>query len=299
MNETPVTVLGLGAMGTALARVLLDHGHPVTVWNRSPGKGDDLVERGARRAATAAQAVTASPLTVVCVTDYPAVRKVLGAVGDAVAGRTLVNLTTGTPAQARDTAAWAGEHGARYLDGVVQASPELVGTPDAVFLHSGPRQAFETHRTVLDHLGTVHHLGDDPGLACLYDLALLGLWYEAETAYLNALATVRASGADVEAFAAFAGGQIGHVAQAAPDTARQVKERRYPVGPAPLTVHLPVVGRLRDLRAATGMDTEPVDRLHAMIERRIARGHGAEGFTGLIEELTGQEAERRNVAPAR
>ena len=51
-----VGVVGLGKMGSALARRLLVQGAEVTVWNRSPGAGDELVAEGARRAAAAAQA---------------------------------------------------------------------------------------------------------------------------------------------------------------------------------------------------------------------------------------------------
>lgn len=49
-----VAVLGLGEMGSALAGAFLDGGHPTTVWNRTPGKGEGLVAKGrssARRSA--------------------------------------------------------------------------------------------------------------------------------------------------------------------------------------------------------------------------------------------------------
>src|SRR4051812_20584378 len=102
---TPVTVLGLGPMGRALASAFAAH-HPTTVWNRTPGKGDNL---DVTVAETAAGAIAASPLVVVCVLDYRAVRSILDA--DALKGRTLVNLTGGSPQQAREMAGWAAGHG--------------------------------------------------------------------------------------------------------------------------------------------------------------------------------------------
>jgi 3-hydroxyisobutyrate dehydrogenase-like beta-hydroxyacid dehydrogenase len=45
--STPVTVVGLGAMGSALAGAVLRAGHPTTVWNRSLGKAQPLADAGA------------------------------------------------------------------------------------------------------------------------------------------------------------------------------------------------------------------------------------------------------------
>ncbi|MFB4316554.1 NAD(P)-dependent oxidoreductase [Actinomadura sp. 21ATH] len=263
-----ISVLGLGAMGTALARTFLDHGHPVVVWNRTPGKDGDLVERGATRAATPAEALAAGALGVLCVSDYTAAEAILdGTAPD----RPLVNLTTGTPDQARRVA--AGRAG--YLDGVVQASPAQIGGPDATLLIGGPRAVYERHRKALDLLGTFHFVGEDPGQACLYDLTMHGLWYDAMLAYLRALAFVD----DPEAFAPFAARQFGYVAQSAGDTAREVTSRDYPRGPASLAEHAPVLEHLISVGA------ERFREMHALVERRIAQGHGTDGLTSVIEEL--------------
>nr|BFE84359.1 hypothetical protein GCM10020093_069600 [Planobispora longispora] len=100
-SDTPVTVIGLGLMGQALAGAFLRGGHPTTVWNRTASKADKLAAEGARPAPTAADALRASPLTIVCVTDYRAVHELLGADDAALDGTTLINLTSGTSAQAR------------------------------------------------------------------------------------------------------------------------------------------------------------------------------------------------------
>ncbi|MBE1491215.1 NAD(P)-dependent oxidoreductase [Plantactinospora soyae] len=284
--DTSVSVLGLGAMGSALAHVLLVRGHPVTVWNRTPDKARDLVAEGAVLAGTPADAVAAGELVLLSLTDYDAVQAVLGTVADAVPGRVVVNLTTGAPDRAEQVADWARRVGADYLDGVVQAGPEQLGGPEATLLYSGSERAFVAHRRTLEQLGTTHHLGPDAGQACRYDLALLGLWYEAELAYLNALALV--GGADntaLDAFATFAGRQLSHVSRATAETAREVRERRYPRGPASLVEHAPVLEQLSRLRSAAGLHHTQLVHLHEAVRRRIDRGHGTEGLTGVIEEL--------------
>jgi 3-hydroxyisobutyrate dehydrogenase-like beta-hydroxyacid dehydrogenase len=95
-DHTPVTVLGLGAMGTALARVYLAAGHPTTVWNRTPGRAAELDQMNVFRAETVAAAVDASPLVIVCLLDYSSVHAALDANADALAGKVLINLTNGT-----------------------------------------------------------------------------------------------------------------------------------------------------------------------------------------------------------
>ncbi|MCJ7780453.1 MAG: NAD(P)-binding domain-containing protein, partial [Acidimicrobiia bacterium] len=72
-----VTVIGLGAMGSALAATLIEKGHAVTVWNRTAAKAAPLVSAGAVQAATPRDAVAASPVTIVCVGGYADTREVL------------------------------------------------------------------------------------------------------------------------------------------------------------------------------------------------------------------------------
>jgi 3-hydroxyisobutyrate dehydrogenase-like beta-hydroxyacid dehydrogenase len=79
-NDTPVSVLGMGEMGRALAGALVDAGYPVTVWIRSPGRTGTLAERGAAVAPTVAEAVAAGRLVVVCLFDQASVHEVPPAV---------------------------------------------------------------------------------------------------------------------------------------------------------------------------------------------------------------------------
>jgi 3-hydroxyisobutyrate dehydrogenase-like beta-hydroxyacid dehydrogenase len=169
-EKTPVTVIGMGAMGRAMATTWAAAGHQVTVWNRTPGRAGDLDE-----AATIEEAVEASQLVVVCVLNYEATYAVLPAAS--LAGRTVVQLTTGTPGQAREMATWATEHGASYVDGGVMATPPLVGRPGSLVFYSGTENAFQASQPALTELGEARFVGEDPGRAALYDLALLSAMY--------------------------------------------------------------------------------------------------------------------------
>ncbi len=244
MNRENVTVLGLGQMGTALADAFLAAGHPTTVWNRTPAKADPLVARGAVRAATPGDAVTAAGVVVVCVLHYDAVRELLEPVAGSLAGRTVVNLTTGSPEQARQTAAWAAGHGFDYLDGAVMSTPPGVGDPASMFLYSGSPAAFAAHRDTLAALGDPVGLGDDPGVASLYDLALLDLMWTTLSGWLHATALAGADGVAATVFTPVAVRWLGAVTGFMGTYAEQVDAGHYPGDDATLAMQRVAIAHL-------------------------------------------------------
>ncbi|TNJ63636.1 NAD(P)-dependent oxidoreductase [Paenibacillus hemerocallicola] len=164
---SPVTVIGLGPMGRMLAAAFLRNGHPTTVWNRTNGKANDLVSQGATVADTAADAVAASPLVIVCVLDYNAEYSILEYSAAYLKERTLVNLTSGSPDGARQMDAWAAKGGFNYLDGAIIVP--ATGQPEASILYSGSENAYLTHQKTLKSLGgTASYLSIDPGRAAAY-----------------------------------------------------------------------------------------------------------------------------------
>ena len=277
-----VAVLGLGGMGAALAGALLKNGHEVTVWNRSPERAADLAERGATVAPTAADAAMASPLVLLCVTDFAATSAVLDQVGPAIAGRVLVNLTTATPAEATRTAEWARERGAEYLGGAVPSVAAQIGTDEATLLYGGDRAVFERHEPTLAVLGEPRLVGADPAAAARYDLAMHGLWYDLQTALLDTFAMV---GGDPADFVPFAKRQLGYVIDGVVDTASEVRERAYAVYPAPLRDHATVLEQIVEMRRADGMGPGRLAGLASIARDLVTRGHGDQGFNRVVEEL--------------
>ena len=88
-SHAPVTVIGLGLMGSALASALLAAGHRTTVWNRTSGRADALVGQGAEPAVSLSDALAASPIVIACVSTYDVLRELISPVADALQGRTL------------------------------------------------------------------------------------------------------------------------------------------------------------------------------------------------------------------
>jgi 3-hydroxyisobutyrate dehydrogenase-like beta-hydroxyacid dehydrogenase len=173
-----VTVIGLGAMGSAIAGAFLHAGLPTTVWNRSAEKMQPLAAAGAHAAADLGAAIEASPVIVVCIDDYTATNKLLDLQGvdTALAGRTLVQFSTGTPGEARGAEAAFTRLGAQYLDGAILAYPREIGH-DALVTVSGPEQLFTDCRELLAALSSdVRYLGGAIGGAAALDVAVMSYY---------------------------------------------------------------------------------------------------------------------------
>ncbi|WP_030922161.1 NAD(P)-dependent oxidoreductase [Streptosporangium amethystogenes] len=287
-EQSAVTVLGLGPMGRALAGAFLDAGLLTTVWNRTPGRDRELVERGAVGARSAEEAVAASRLTVVCVVNYDAVDGIVrrGAVTGALKGHTVVNLTADTPDRARNTAAWAAEHGIGYLDGAIMTPTTTIGTPAAVFLHSGPTEIYREHRPVLDALGGTHtHLGAEIGRAAAYDIALLDIFWTAMAGYAHALAVARAEGVTARELAPFAKGIGAILPPIFEEAAEEVDSGRFSGEGNPITSAVSSMAHIVHTSEAHGIDAGVMRAAEGMARRAIGRGHGTDGFIRITEIL--------------
>ncbi|MFF3908913.1 NAD(P)-dependent oxidoreductase [Streptomyces sp. NPDC001848] len=280
-TRASVSVLGLGPMGRALASAFLTAGHSPTVWNRTPGRAGDLPERGATVASSAEDAVRAGEVVVVCLLDYDAVRAVLPATG--WAGRTLVNLSSGEPAQARTMAEWAAGHGIRYLDGAVLTPTPAIGTPAAAVLYSGARDAYDAVRESMAALGgTGSYLGADPGRAAAYEVALLDLFATSVHGAAHAFALASAEGIAPADLAPFAVGISGLLSELVPRWAEQLRTGRFPGERSTVASAAATLTRLVEAASAHGLDTGALAAAKRAADRAVAAGYGEDGLARLV-----------------
>lgn len=179
-GSTEVSLIGIGPMGAALARTLMKKGKRVTVFNRTVERAKVLEKDGAVVAESAATAISASAIVVVCLADYATARRMLeiGATRENFDGRVIVHLSTGTPREAREMQAWVESLGARYLDGAILVTPSQIGTEEASILVGGNAVVFREAETVLKILAPlVEHIGEDVGAAAALDLAFLSYFF--------------------------------------------------------------------------------------------------------------------------
>ncbi|MGW0916228.1 NAD(P)-dependent oxidoreductase [Streptomyces sp. NPDC002784] len=284
--RTPLTLLGTGAMGTALARAWLAAGHPVTVWNRTPARAEALAAEGATVASSAARAVAANRLVIACLLDDDSL-------GDALAdadltGRDLVNLTTGTPAQGRARAAWAEERGARFVDAGIMAVPPMIGSADsgAYVFYSGSPGLFEEHRETLAVPAGTAWVGADPGFAALHDVALLSAMTGMFAGVFHAFALVRREDIAPKEFAALLQGWLTAMAHTVHSTADQLESEDYTKNVVS-NLAMQAAGNATLLRTAEeqGVSAELLTPYMTLMDRLLAQGRGEEDTTGMIDLL--------------
>ncbi|MGW4557635.1 NAD(P)-dependent oxidoreductase [Streptomyces sp. NPDC004365] len=286
VEKTSVTLLGLGAMGTALARTWLATGHPLTVWNRTPARVAALAADGASAADSAAEAVAANTLIVVCLLDDASVDEALA--GTDLADKDLVNLTTSTPAQARARAEWARERGARYLDGGIMAVPPLIGVPEAggYVFYSGSRELFERHKETLGIPAATTYVGEDAGFAALHDVALLSAMYGMFAGTAHAFALIRNEDIDPASLAPLLADWLVAMAPAVHQTADHLRSGDFTTGVVS-NLAMQVAGTPTFLSTAEqqGVSPELLSPYFELMRRRLTEDNGEEGLTGVIDLL--------------
>src|SRR5919106_3478873 len=137
--------IGLGAMGAPMATNLLEADHELAVWNRSPERAGPLVEAGARRADSPADAASGTRATILMVTNAEAVQEVLfgdeGVVQGLPAGAAVINMgTIGAGATTR-IAKVLGDLGFRMLDAPVTGSTSVAAAGELNIMVGGDKQA--------------------------------------------------------------------------------------------------------------------------------------------------------------
>ncbi|GAA4596165.1 NAD(P)-binding domain-containing protein [Planotetraspora phitsanulokensis] len=290
----PVTVIGLGPMGRAMAATLMKAGHPVTVWNRTPSRADELVAEGAQRAVTPAAAVAAGELTILSLTDYQAMYDILGPVVEdpqqagVLGGKVLVNLSSDTPDASREAAAWAAKHGASFVTGGVMVPAPAVGTPHAYVFYSGPKEVFDVHEPVLRMIGKPRYLGHDPGLAQLFYQANLDVFLTALSSLLHATALITAAGVPAAKFLPGALTTLTGIPAMIGDgleLARRLEAADHPGELSTAAMMGATADHILRTSKTVGIDVELPNAVKSHYDRAIAAGHGSKNWTALYEVI--------------
>ncbi|MFD4293535.1 NAD(P)-dependent oxidoreductase [Rhodococcus sp. NPDC058505] len=283
--NVPVTVIGLGPMGQAMAGAYLDRGHPVTVWNRTASRADNLVARGASRAPTPTEAVRASELVILSLTDYGAMYDILDTVGDALAGRVVVNLSSDTPEATRVASGWLADRGADLLVGGVMVPAPMVGGDGAYVFYSGSAATMDAHRQTLAAIGRPDYRGADPALAQLWYQAQLEVFLTALSSFAHAAALVGSAGVTATELVPYSAETFALAASMLSESATRFDVGDHRDDGANVAMMAATADHIVGASRAAGIDLALPLAVQEHYERAVAAGHGRDSWTSLFEVI--------------
>jgi 3-hydroxyisobutyrate dehydrogenase-like beta-hydroxyacid dehydrogenase len=246
-----------------------------------------LVALGADGAESVAAAVQASQYIMVCIDNYAATNALLQA-EDVVAhlsGRSVIQLSTGTPSEAREAEARITAQGATYLDGVIEFYPDGIGAADAQLLFSGPKAVFEASQPFLRCLGgDLRFIGVKVGAANALDLADLAWSLGRYVGFAHGARLCESEGVGLDVYAARfpEGNRIRQLAEI-------VNTESFKLGSlhpgASIRVWEECIQRLQSQAHDAGISSEFPDNISGIFKRAIAAGFGEEDLGALIKAL--------------
>ncbi len=280
------TVIGMGQMGITLARLLLNAGYRVTVWNRTNSKAASLIEEGAIVADDIVSAVQASPVIVICVFDYAASKDILNkpGVSKAIEGKTIIQLTTGSPKDAIESETWAQEHAAFYIDGAIQVAPEQMARPDTTIFVSGSNKTFDICEPLLKVFGgNIKYFGEKISAAAAMDLASLSYLYGSLLGFFHAVRICEKEGFRIDLL-----GEI--IKETAPGfvefiqyEAGVIQSGNFAITQSPLSISVEATERILNSSQEYGINSELPKLAFEFLKRAKMAGYDKEELASLIK----------------
>ena len=283
-----VTVIGAGRMGSALATALFHKGFATTVWNRTGAKTEALSRLGLSAARSVEESIREADIVVVSVSDYNSTRQLLRQpdIETALRGKIVVQLSSGTPKEAREMDSWARRCGISYLDGAILGSPGWIGTPACTIFYSGPEEVFNRAKLVLMAFGdrTVF-VGHEIGHASAFDVAVLTFGVSAMVGFLQGQ-VVWESENPAGGFLETIQGMMPAMESIFTDMSRRISSKNYSGDQASLEAYSVVTKQLVSWCQDRGSDHTIPDAYVNLMERAIQAGKSQADFACLFEILS-------------
>lgn len=283
-----ISFLGLGLMGTALAETMIKAGHEIIVWNRTASKAEPLVRLGAQLASDPADAISKSPVTIVCVVDYDASDSFLRTPESLAAlnGKVLVQLTSGSYRLASEANEWATAVGAMYLDGGIMGYPDDIGTPDSMFVMAGDKNGFDQAESLLRILAPkLEFLGEDPGRASAMDSAIIAADFGLIMGIMSGAAICEASGISIKQYIDLARPVMAMDVEAQFESAVKHEDNNTEETDAYLKQWREVIDPVIETTENAGYNSEFPTLVRSMLDRAIEQGWAEHDIGALIKFL--------------
>lgn len=281
-----ITVIGLGKMGAALARTLLDVGKTVTVWNRSADKAAALVAAGATHAGSLSEAIAASDHIIVCIKTHQTTLETLEPVKEGLDGKTVADLSTGGVAEAERLVALLEGAGADWLIGMINAFPSGIGKAETAILCAGTDAGWIAMGDAIKELGGA---SDHVGSTAAAIPALFAAMFTARQGFMFGLiyggALARRAGLDMQVFADQIGITHGVAGNYGKVFAKTVIPQDYDNAEATMSVYKLALADVLATFEETGTRDDFVRLMHDLTAKADADGLSDQQLTALVEEL--------------
>ncbi|MFZ0311731.1 MAG: NAD(P)-dependent oxidoreductase [Candidatus Korobacteraceae bacterium] len=203
-----IAFIGLGNMGTAMARNLVHAGHELTVWNRTLAKAEPLKSEGAKVAQSAGEAAKAAEVVITMLADDHAVESAVlhagGVLQNLARGATHISMSTISVALSKRLAEEHGKRGQHYITAPVFGRPEAAAAGKLFVATAGEEAVVDRCKPILEMMGQrVFVIGDQPEMANVVKLSGNFLIASVIESLGEAMALVRKYGIDPHEYVEF------------------------------------------------------------------------------------------------
>jgi 3-hydroxyisobutyrate dehydrogenase-like beta-hydroxyacid dehydrogenase len=243
---------------------------------------------GGMGASNVVEAIEMNDLILVCMSIYSATRSILDTdkMRQYLIGKTLVQMGTGTPNEARENEKWMTEIGGAYLDVTIDPYPERIGEPESRFFISGSEAAYELALTYLKLFGgDLRYLGENVGAANTLDLGGLIYCLGTYIGFAHAAQVCKAEGVGLDHFASmFEGEEPGRV------LSDMVQANNFEVGAIHTGVSIKTwegcIQLIQDHAKQNNLNSEVPDFYSQLFNRAPKSGYGEEDVAAIVKVLS-------------
>ena len=276
-----ITVIGMGSMGSALAKTMLNAGHAVTVWNRDREKSKPLISSGAQITETIEEAINASHIILVCINNYDTTKKLFeeGKSLVILKDRTVIQMSSGTPVEATKSERWFLESGVNYLDGAILGNPRGIGSEDGQILIAGDEKLWRKCKPILECLaGNFQHTGNKIDSAKILDLAWLSQRLGMFMGVFQGLLLCKAGGVDPNVF-----GTTVAADERVSMIANTIQTNTFSDPVNTIKVWKEALHHIQIQARETGANCEVLDFIENKMQRAYSAGYEKEDLAALIK----------------
>jgi 3-hydroxyisobutyrate dehydrogenase-like beta-hydroxyacid dehydrogenase len=285
ISPKKISVIGLGQMGKKIAEMFVQKDYEVTVWNRTQEKAK---ASNTKLAKDVEEAVAQSRVSIICVLDNMAVTEILTRINSrkVFTGKTIINFTTGSPAEVKKLESWLTNLGASYLNGAIQVAPDQMGLPDTTILMGGNKEAFALCQDILAVLGgNIKFLGEQASASPAMDLATLAWVYGSYVGLMYGVAFCQKEGINLEDYRTIVGEIAPSFLEFYKHEINTIHQGNFNITQSPLSISVGASQRIADTVRSMGLDTDFTDVIAGLLRKAKDKGYEQEEVAALIKVI--------------